>query len=182
MTAFLQPGLNQLAIAAVNGGSEPNPAGVIGCLKVQLESGAAVTERVSKAWKASNQKADHWTEAGFDDSAWTAAREVAPFGRGPWGKLAGNVTVGPVQADPFLGHCDLASADLKQSLVYLELGALNPEIAARVTVNGVSAGGLIGKPARLEISRHLKPGANTLRLEPFAPESVRLVVYSKFSD
>jgi hypothetical protein len=46
-----------------------------------------------------------------------------------------------------------------------------------VTVNGLDAGGFIGTPSRLEITRHLKPSANTLRIEPFAPESVRLAIY-----
>jgi hypothetical protein len=91
--------------------------------------------------------------------------------------LAGQITLSAVKADPFLGYCDIANADLKKALVYLELGALAPETAARITVNGNSAGGFIGKPARLEISQHLKPGANTFRIEPFAPESVRLAIY-----
>ena len=158
-----------------NGGDKPNPAGLIGRLTVELESGTPLTERVGQAWKSSNQKTDHWAEAGFDDSAWPTAREFLPFGGAPWGMLASQITLSPVKADPFFGHCDLANADLKQARVYLELGAPAPETAARITVNGNSAGGFISKPARLEISQHLKPGANTFRIEPFAPESVRLV-------
>jgi alpha-L-rhamnosidase len=159
-----------------NGGDKPNPAGLIGRLTVELESGTPLSERVGQAWKTSNQKTDHWAEAGFDDSAWPPAREFLPFGGAPWGMLAGQITLSPVKADPFFGHCDIASADLKKARVYLELGALAPETAARITVNGNSVGGFIGKPARLEISQHLKPGANVFRIEPFAPESVRLVI------
>ena len=182
VTALLHPGVNQLAIAAVNGGDKPNPAGLIGRLTMELESGAAVTECVSKAWKASNEQAEHWAEAEFNDSAWPSARELIPFGGGLWGMLLGQVTLSPVKADHFFGHCDVAATDLKNARVYLELGALTPEIAARVTVNGVTAGGFISKPARLEISKHLKPGPNTLRIEPFAPASVRLVIYPKLRD
>ncbi len=90
--------------------------------------------------------------------------------------LAGQITLSPVKADPFFGHCEIAAADLNKARVYLELGALAPETAARITVNGNSPGGFISKPARLEISQHLKPGANTFRIEPFAPESVSLVI------
>jgi hypothetical protein len=93
--------------------------------------------------------------------------------------LAGRLTLSPVKADPFFGHCDVAKAELTKSRVYLELGPLTPETAARITVNGNNVGGFIGQPARLEISQHLKPGANTFRIEPFAPESVRLVLYPK---
>jgi hypothetical protein len=90
--------------------------------------------------------------------------------------IGGHFTLSPVKADPFFGHCDLASADLKEACVFLELGALVPETAARITVNGNNVGGFIGKPARVEIGKHLKAGPNTFRLEPFAPESVRLVI------
>lgn len=179
VTALLQPGPNQLAVAAVNGSDKPNPAGLLGRLQVELASGAALTERVGKTWKASNEKVAHWDEAGFDDSAWPAARELVSFGGGIWGAVAGHLTLGPVKADPFFGHCDIAGADLGRSRVYLELGPLAPETAARVTVNGKDAGGFIGKPSRLEISEHLKPGANTLRIEPFAPESVSLELCPK---
>jgi alpha-L-rhamnosidase len=182
VTACLHPSLNQLAIAATNGGDKPNPAGLIGRLTIELESGTALTERVGQAWKTSNQKTDHWAEAGFDDTAWPSAREFLPFGGAPWGMLAGQITLSPVKADPFFGHCEVATADLSNSRVYLELGALAPETAARVAVNGNDAGGFVSKPARLDVSRFLKPGANTLHIEPFAPESARLVVYPRLSD
>jgi hypothetical protein len=182
VTALMSPGVNLLAIVAINAGDKSNPAGLIGQLTVELDSGTPLIECVSKDWKTSNQKADHWAEPGFDDSAWPSARELVPFGGGPWGMLAGQITLSPAKADPFLGHCDLARADLNNTLVYLELGALAPEIAARVTVNGHNAGGFIGRPARLEVSRYLKSGANTLRIEPFAPESVRLAIYPRRAD
>ena len=182
VTALLHPGPNQLALAAVNGGEKPNPAGLIGRLAVEFESGPALTEPVGKTWKASNQKLDDWATAGFDDSAWPPAKETVPFGANPWGMLAGQVTLSPVKADPFFGHCEISKASLKKSRIYLEVGALAPELAARVTVNGKDAGGFIGKPARLEVTSHLKAGPNTLRIEPFAPASVRLVVCPKFGD
>jgi hypothetical protein len=146
---------------------------------VELESATPLTERVGQTWKTSNEKSEHWAEAGFDDSAWVAAREFLPFGGAPWGTLASQITLSPVKADPFFGHCDLAQADLNETRIYLELGALAPETAARMTVNGNSVGGFISNPVRLEITRHLKPGPNTFRIEPFAPESARLVIYPK---
>lgn len=177
VTRLLVPGANQLAIAAHNAGDKPNPAGLLGRLKVELASGPAVTERIDKTWKSSSEKSEHWTEAGFDDSAWPAARELAAFGAAPWGMLSGQLTLSPAKADPFVGHCDLTQFDLAGTRVYLELGGISPETAARVTINGKDAGGFIGSPSRLEISRCLKPGVNNLRIEPFAPESVRLAVY-----
>ena len=61
----------------------------------------------------------------------------------------------------------------------LEMEELEPEEAARVTINGNYAGGFIGKPFRLDVTKYLKHGVNTVKIEPFAPKSVRLVVLEK---
>ena len=88
-------------------------------------------------------------------------------------------TASPVRAaTPYDGVCELpAAVDLAKSRVYLEVAALAPEQAARVTVNGRDAGGFIGAPLRLDVTRFLTAGHNTLRLEPFAPSAVKLAVY-----
>jgi hypothetical protein len=83
----------------------------------------------------------------------------------------------PATADVFVGHCDIpGTVDLTKSDVILTMDELAPEAAARVTVNGRDAGGFIGKPYRLTITTLLKPGTNTLRIEPFAPKQARLIV------
>ena len=87
-------------------------------------------------------------------------------------------TGSPVVGDPFEGTCEIpATVKLASSRVYLEMDEILPEAAARVTVNGQDAGGCIGQPLRLDITAHLKAGANTIRIEPFAPKSAKLVVY-----
>ena len=205
VTKLLRPGANQLAIAAANAQTDNavNPAGLIGRLLVDFEQGEPLIVRIDKAWKSSQNvprpatvsfspdskegarsagqdKIIAWTDAAFDDSAWPATKEIARFGAGPWGRFGGGgaLTLSPVTADPFYGHCDLpAGVDLAKSRVFLEMDALAPEVAARVTINDAYAGGLLAQPLRLDITRHLKPGANTLRIEPFAPKSARFVVY-----
>ena len=51
------------------------------------------------------------------------------------------------------------------------------EKAACITINGQYAGGFIEKPFRLDVTRHVKSGANTVRIAPWGSKSVRLVVY-----
>ncbi len=175
--SLLRKGSNLLAIEAVNGSDKSNPAGVIGCLVVEFGEGTPLLVRLDGSWKASADKVEGWNTTGFDDHAWQATREVAKFGDGPWGKLSGSgMTVGPVPADPFLGRVKVAAKDVGRRLS-LELGELAPEEAARVTVNGHYAGGFIGKPLRLDVSRWIKGGENSIQIEPFAPNQVRLVVY-----
>ncbi|MGO8750968.1 MAG: hypothetical protein ACLQNE_33900 [Thermoguttaceae bacterium] len=90
------------------------------------------------------------------------------------------LTLGPFKAaDPFRGHCMVpADADLAGCRVFLEMVDL-PGEAARVTVNGEPAGGLIGKPCRLDISPHVRSGANEIRIVPMAPKAARLVFYRR---
>ena len=71
------------------------------------------------------------------------------------------------------------SVDLDTARVFLELDELDPEEAARVTVNDQYAGGFIGKPFRLDVTRHLRHGENTVKIEPFAPKSVKMVVLAE---
>ncbi len=89
------------------------------------------------------------------------------------------LTLSPVKAaDPFRGRAEIpADVDLTRCRVYLEMQDL-PGEAAAVTVNGVKAGGLIGRPLRLDITRHVKPGENTVTIEPLAPKAARLAFYA----
>ncbi len=173
----LQPGANQLAILAVNGSDKPNPAGLLGCLQIEFERGEPLTVRVDESWRTSREMPPGWTEAAFNDSAWLPAKAIAQYGTGIWGRLGGGqLTLSPVKADPFVGHCEISSGvDLKKARVYLELDELAPEGAARITVNKQYAAGFLAKPFRLDVTKYLKEGANSISIEPFAPKSARLV-------
>jgi hypothetical protein len=89
------------------------------------------------------------------------------------------LTLSPVKAaDPFRGRVTIpADVDLSKCRVYLQMDDL-PDNAAAVTVNGAAAGGLIGRPTRLNITAHLKPGENTIVIEPLAPRAARLTFCS----
>jgi hypothetical protein len=87
------------------------------------------------------------------------------------------LTLSPVVGKPFEGTCQVpADLDLTKARVILDMEVLSPEEAARITINGTDAGGFIGKPLRLDVTAHVKPGGNVIRIEPFAPESARLLV------
>lgn len=177
VTAQLVSGSNVVAVVAKNGAEAANPAGVLGYLRVAFTEGDPIDILTDSTWKTSETAPDGWMTAGFYDQAWTVARVVAPFGGGPWGPVSERaLTLSPVTADPFYGHGDVpADVDLAKMRVYVETDDPAPENAARITVNEQYAGGFIGRPCRLEVTSQMKPGANTLRIEPFAPKSVRLV-------
>ncbi|MCX6995968.1 MAG: hypothetical protein NTV49_02525 [Kiritimatiellaeota bacterium] len=90
----------------------------------------------------------------------------------------GHITRSPVKSNVFQGLGEIPSGvDLAKARVYLELDELAPEAAASITINGQYAGGFIGKPFRLEVTRQLKTGRNTIKIAPFAPTTARLLVY-----
>jgi hypothetical protein len=183
-TAQLKEGPNVLAIAALNLTDQPSPAGLIGRVEIRYEQGETQVVAIDATWKTSDKEQAGWNQPGFDDKAWVLAKNLGKYGCAPWHAFAsGNQTraaTSPVTSDPFVGHGELP-ADLKldQVRVFLEMDEIAPEEAARVTVNGHYAGGFIGKPFRLDVTRHVQSGTNTIVVEPFAPKNVRLTVHAK---
>jgi len=172
----LKPGANLLAVSAVNGGAEPNPAGILGRLLIEFDNDESVSVVVDKSWKTAKEKQAAWQTTALDDRGWSAAQPVARYGKGPWGRFA-SAEKNPVVATPFSGTCDVpSSVDLSTARLFLEMDELKPEEAARVTINGQYAGGFIGRPFRLDVTRCLNNGANTVKIGPFAPKSARMVV------
>lgn len=80
----LRPGVNVAAIAAVNLGDAPNPAGLLCVIDVQLKSGDPVRLHTGGDWRCANTKQDGWQQSGFDDSGWQAAKVLGPCGIDPW--------------------------------------------------------------------------------------------------
>jgi hypothetical protein len=171
--------VNVLAIVGINGSDTPNPAGLIGRYVIDFEQGEPLTGAIDKNWKTNRQQVNGWKAAEFDDSNWVAAKEVAGFGDAPWGMVAEQpVTLSPLAAaDPFRGRFTMpADVDASKCRVCVEMTDL-PDDSASIRVNGTYAGGVIGRPLRLDISRHVKAGENAIVIEPLAPKAVRIVVH-----
>ena len=63
--------------------------------------------------------------------------------------------------------------------VYLVCDEVEGEQSAEIRVNGVFAGGFIGAPCRLDVTKFVKPGANVLTLRPFRAKNPRVMVSQK---
>jgi hypothetical protein len=86
VTKHLAKGRNVIAIQAVNAGG---PAGLLASLIVdgKKEYGS------DKRWRVSTAEDPDWTDAGFDDSAWSPASELGPASMAPW-----RISAGPTSA------------------------------------------------------------------------------------
>ncbi len=85
VTKLLRPGTNAVAILATNGGTSPNPAGLIGRLSIELDNDQCIDVPIDATWKASDKEQTSWKRPDFDDTAWPAARVLGKVGIEPWG-------------------------------------------------------------------------------------------------
>ena len=80
----LQPGANLLAVAASNGGSSPNPAGLLGKLVLTYADGSHTNVEMDSTWLTANTLQTNWQSPGFNDSSWVSALVLGSYGIGPW--------------------------------------------------------------------------------------------------
>lgn len=182
VTGAIAAGHNTIAISVLNATDEASPAGLIGKFELTFADGSIKTVPIDTAWKVSSRQAANWEKSAFDDSQWAHAAAFAPYGAGPWGTLDNRMlTVSPVKkANPFVGKIELPGMRKNRRYV-LQMTDVKPEKAARITINGTDVGGCIGDPLEKDITAYLTPGDNLLRIEPFAPEAVQVLVYSAWN-
>ena len=68
-------------------GDGANPAGVIGAIVVEFDSGEPLRLVTDSSWKSTDQKQENWQKADLDDSAWQPAHLFAAYGARPGAKL-----------------------------------------------------------------------------------------------
>ncbi len=83
---WLRAGPNVLAVAAENGGSHPNPAGLIAALVVRFRHGSPLVLVTDRQWQTATTASRGWTTQGAPDGEpWAAATELGPPHIAPWG-------------------------------------------------------------------------------------------------
>ena len=107
---LLRTGENVLAVRGENKPApSKNPAGMIARLAVTLADGKQMIVVSDASWRAEKEKHSQWAQAAFDDSGWKPAAVTAPFGGGPWGKIAG-LGKADLQEDPVAAYADTTPA------------------------------------------------------------------------
>ncbi|GHT30436.1 hypothetical protein FACS1894214_0290 [Planctomycetales bacterium] len=92
VAGMLKTGKNVLAVNVSNHGDAPNPAGLIGVLRIRYGNGTETILKTDASWKGiDGVPAGSETET-FDDSAWKTAVKIADLGGGPWGEIAVNTS------------------------------------------------------------------------------------------
>jgi len=88
---YLVPGPNIIAIRAENvpPPETPNPAGMIATLTVEFEGEGGFELLTDETWRAARSASSGWTGLDWNDTSWLQAKQLAPYGKGPWGKIGG---------------------------------------------------------------------------------------------
>lgn len=89
VTRSLKPGRNLIAAWVKNAGNDPNPAGLVGRLKIEYESGEPVIIATDGEWKSFNVDVAGWTTSEFDERDWLPVKVLGPVGMSPWGEVSG---------------------------------------------------------------------------------------------
>ncbi len=85
VAAQLFRGDNVIAVRAKN--DAPGPAGLLARLSAELADGTKLDLLSDASWSVSDAAVPEWTAGSFDDRAWAPAREIAAYGKEPWGTL-----------------------------------------------------------------------------------------------
>lgn len=89
VTRSLKPGRNLIAAWVKNAGNDPNPAGLVGRLKIEYESGEPVIIATDGEWKSFTVGVAGWTTSEFDERDWLPVKVLGPVGMSPWGEVSG---------------------------------------------------------------------------------------------
>jgi alpha-L-rhamnosidase len=84
ISSLLIGGTNVLAVAVVNTGTSPNPAGLIGSLDLAYSNGQTNSFRTDSTWLSANQLYSNWNQTSLIATGWSNSMVLGAYGIGPW--------------------------------------------------------------------------------------------------
>lgn len=84
ISPFLVAGTNVIAVAVVNTGTSPNPAGLIGSFDLTYSNGQTNSFQTDGSWIAANQLFSNWNQTNFIPSGWSNSMVLGTYGIAPW--------------------------------------------------------------------------------------------------
>lgn len=166
----LKAGVNDIEVLADN--VIPGAAGFVAA--IQWPGGVL---RTSPGATADHASSSDWTVERAGEAP-VQPLAICRYGVGVWKRLGQN---GRVTASPFAESiatiCTFTLPALKDGeRAFFVCDDVEGEKSAAVTVNGAYAGGFIGAPYRLDVTKAVKSGANTLEAKPFWLKNPRVVI------
>jgi alpha-L-rhamnosidase len=148
VASYLKPGSNVMAVRARNGGAN-KPAGLIGAVRVEFTKGQPIILSTGNQWKSAETAASDWEKAGFNDSAWSAAKELGAFGMKPWGEV-GFIEERALPARMLRKEFEVAGKPKRAMAFVSGLGLFE------LYVNGTKIGNQVLSPGLTDYDKHVQ--------------------------
>ena len=84
---WLQTGKNVIAVNAANQGDSPNPAGLLGLLKITYTDGTTTVIASDGTWRCTESASSGWQNVDYDARNWQQAQVAGNYGDNPWGQI-----------------------------------------------------------------------------------------------
>ena len=86
IASFLRPGDNVLAVAVVNTGGAPNPAGWMAALDLVYQDGTRQALKTDRKWSAGLTAPPGWEQAATTPGEWKDAQVLGAYAMAPWNR------------------------------------------------------------------------------------------------
>jgi alpha-L-rhamnosidase len=164
ITSLLMPGRNLLAVEATN--TEPSPAGLLGSIRIELESGRTVSIVTDNSWICRSDEIPDWNQANVQPSGWISVTGLGPYGTAPWGIFETQEKFYP-PATYLRKDFTLRRQPARAYLYVTSLGEVEPHLNGRKVGNDLFLPGWTDYHKRVyyrgyDVSREVKVGKNTL--------------------
>ena len=163
VSSFLVNGTNVLAVAVVNTGNSPNPAGLIGSLDLTYSNGQTNSFQTDGTWIAANQLFSNWNQTNFVPTGWSSAMVLGAYGIGPWNSFAKTYLAATHVRKDF----NLSQLPARAVLYVTGQGLVEPHLNGAKVGNDYFLPGWTDYELRLyyrayDVTSLLQPGTNTL--------------------
>ncbi len=148
ITETLRAGTNIFAASVTNRGASASPAGLVGKLLIEFDSGQPVTVLIDSAWKSSQTGGDGWQNEEFEDGTWVNVIETADCGDMPWGNMEDDTL--DLTPTPFFRKSFVVDHSIKQATVYATALGLY-----ELHINGKRVGGDYFTPGWTDYNKRL---------------------------
>jgi alpha-L-rhamnosidase len=147
LTALAHPGTNMIALRAAHPNAN-RPAGLIGAVTVQFESGEPLILYTDNRWRTVVKPEPGWEGPVFLDAAWQAAKDLGQYGIQPWGQTA-IVAEHRLPARYLRRQFSLAKKVRQATVYYSGLGI------SELYLNGAKVGDHVLSPGLTDYDKHV---------------------------
>jgi alpha-L-rhamnosidase len=147
ITGLVRSGENVLAVQATHARAD-TPAGLIGAVKIEFESGEPLVISSGNQWRAIDKVETGWEKPGYLDTVWQAAKVLGDYGMAPW-KEAGYLEVRRLPARMLRKEFAVDKKVRRASVYFSGQGT------SELYLNGAKVGDAVLSPGLTDYDKHV---------------------------